>query len=91
MSIRPLVLTTLVSLVSLGGTAAVAQTELELQHFGSEKAPANTRTEVRAEVKRALASGELTTPTEVLAIELEPKATALALARRTKASAEVGR
>lgn len=62
-------------LTLVGSTAAFAQTELELQHFGANQPSATTRAAVRAEFLRAQASGEVQTPNEVVVSSLAaPKA-----------------
>lgn len=53
--------------IALVGSAAFAQSEVELQHFGAAQASSISRAEVRADVQRAQAQGELNTPSEVLA------------------------
>ena len=52
--------------IALVGSAAFAQSEVELQNFGLDQASTVSRAEVRAQVQRAQASGELSTPSEVL-------------------------
>ncbi len=61
------------ALVTLAGSSAFAQAEL--QFFGLDQANASaTRAEVRAETRRAVASGELLVPSEV-AMSVVPKST----------------
>lgn len=52
--------------IALVGSAAFAQSEVELQNFGLDQASTVSRAEVRAQVQRAQATGELSTPSEVL-------------------------
>ncbi len=54
--------------ITLIGSAALAQSsEVDLQHFGAQQKSTVSRAEVRTDVQAALATGELTTPNEVLA------------------------
>jgi Domain of unknown function (DUF4148) len=53
------------AVISLIGSAAFAQAEL--QHFGADQKSTVSRAEVRAEAQAAVANGELSTPSEVLA------------------------
>lgn len=53
------------AVITLMGSAAFAQAEIELQHFGANQTSTVSRAEVRAEVLRAQGTGELSTPTEV--------------------------
>jgi len=55
------------AVISLIGSAAFAQAEADLQHFGADQKSTVSRAEVRAEAQAAVANGELTTPSEVLA------------------------
>lgn len=56
------------AVISLIGSAAFAQSsEADLQYFGADQKSTVSRTEVRAEVQAAVANGELSTPSEVLA------------------------
>ena len=56
------------AVITLIGSAAFAQSsEADLQHFGADQKSTVSRTEVRAEVQAAVANGELSTPSEVLA------------------------
>ena len=55
------------AVITLIGSAAFAQSEAELQHFGADQKSTVSRAEVRAEAQAAVANGELTTPSEVLA------------------------
>jgi hypothetical protein len=48
----------------VAGSAAFAQTEVELQHFGAPQASTTTRAAVRAEVIKARANGETLNATE---------------------------
>jgi len=65
------------AVITLVGSAAFAQSEVELQHFGANQASTVSRAEVRADVQRARLAGELNSPTVVLAASLAPKAGAL--------------
>jgi len=62
------------AVITLVGSAAFAQSEVELQHFGANQASTVSRAEVRAEVQHARLAGELGSPTEVVAASLAPKA-----------------
>jgi len=64
------------AVITLVGSAAFAQSELELQYFGADQASTVSRAEVRADVQRARLAGELNSPTVVLAASLAPKADA---------------
>jgi hypothetical protein len=75
--------------IALVGSAAFAQSEIELQHFGATQAPSVSRAEVRADVKRAQVAGELTTPTEVQIAAIPGKASASSAANRAQVRAEV--
>lgn len=55
-------------LTLVGSTAALAQTEVELQHFGAAQPSTTTRAAVRAEFLRAQVAGEVQTPNEVVAV-----------------------
>ena len=55
------------AVISLIGSAAFAQAEADLQHVGVDQKSTVSRAEVRAEAQAAVASGELSTPSEVLA------------------------
>jgi len=55
------------AVITLIGSAAFAQAEADLQHFGADQKSTVSRAEVRAEVQAAVANGELSTPSEVLA------------------------
>ncbi len=55
------------AVISLIGSAALAQSEVELQHVGTDQKSTVSRVEVRAKARAALVAGELTTPSEVLA------------------------
>jgi len=63
------------ALLVLTGSAAFAQAEAELQHFGASQPATTTREAVRADVLRARATGELLTPADAVA-GLVPKAAA---------------
>jgi len=56
------------ALTLVGSTAAFAQTEVELQHFGANQPSTVTRTEVRAEFLRARAAGEVPAYNEIVAV-----------------------
>lgn len=60
------------AVIALVGSAAFAQSELELQHFGADQASIVSRAEVRADVQRARLAGELESPT-VVAASFTPK------------------
>ncbi len=62
------------AVITLVGSAAFAQSEVELQHFGANQASTVSRAEVRADVQRARLAGELNSPTVVLAAATAPKA-----------------
>jgi hypothetical protein len=64
------------ALLVLTGSAAFAQAEAELQHFGASQPATTTREAVRAEVLRARSTGELLVPAEVDVASLFPKAAA---------------
>lgn len=65
------------ALAVLGSSAAFAQSsEIDLQHFGQNQASTVSRAAVRADVQSAIASGELTTASEVLAAALPARAQA---------------
>jgi Domain of unknown function (DUF4148) len=55
------------AVITLIGSAAFAQAEADLQHFGADQKSTVSRAEVRAEAQAAVANGELSTPSEVLA------------------------
>lgn len=71
------------ALALLGSSAAFAQSD-DLQHFGASQASTVSRAAVRAEVLSALASGELTTSSEVLASATPSHAHAPVTARATR-------
>lgn len=74
----------------VAGTSAFAQTELELQHFGASQPSATTRAEVRAEVIKARANGELVSPTEAdVAAVVQKPAVVTAGKTRAEVRAEV--
>ncbi|MEO8154075.1 MAG: DUF4148 domain-containing protein [Rhizobacter sp.] len=52
--------------IALVGSAAFAQSEVELQNFGVSQVSTVTRAEVRTELQRAQAGGEVNVPNEVL-------------------------
>ncbi len=60
--------------ITLVGSAAFAQSEAELQHFGEQQQSAVSRAEVRADLQQARIAGVLTTPNEVLASAVPAKA-----------------
>lgn len=62
------------AVLSLAGSAAFAQSEIDLQYFGQNQTSSVTRSQVRAEVAKARATGELTTPNEVVAAAVAPQA-----------------
>jgi len=53
--------------LTLLGSAAFAQSEIELQHFGANQPSVVSRSEVRAELQRARAAGEVPAYSEVVA------------------------
>ncbi|MBX3621418.1 MAG: DUF4148 domain-containing protein [Rhizobacter sp.] len=71
---RKQTLTALALLVA--GTAAFAQSEAELQYFGSSQPSTTTRAAVRAEVLKARADGQALVPAEVDVARVLPKAQA---------------
>ncbi len=81
------------AVIALAGSAAFAQTELELQHFGSSQPAASsvatTRAAVRGEVLRARAAGETPSPTEADTAALIPKAAKAQPQASTRTRAEV--
>lgn len=78
------------AVITLLGSAAFAQGEIELQHFGANQTSTVSRAEVRAEVLRAQVSGELTTPLEVRLAAVPTKSlSVLASADRAQVRAEV--
>lgn len=58
------------------GTAAFAQSEAELQFFGTSQPSTTTRAAVRGEVLKARAEGQVLVPAEVDVAKLFPKAQA---------------
>ncbi|MBX3621419.1 MAG: DUF4148 domain-containing protein [Rhizobacter sp.] len=64
----------------LGSSAAFAQSEIDLQYFGADQASSVSRADVRADVRSALAAGELTTPSEV-SVAAVPASSATAVAQ----------
>ncbi|MBC7993258.1 MAG: DUF4148 domain-containing protein [Rhizobacter sp.] len=82
------------AVISLIGSAAFAQTELELQHFGGSQPAASattTRAAVRNEVLRARAAGELVSPTEadVAGLFTKPNKSSASALTRSEVRAEV--
>ena len=57
MNTKQLIAAAAIALV--GSTTAFAQSEIELQHFGADQTSTLTRAEVRAELLRARAAGEV--------------------------------
>lgn len=63
------------------GSAAFAQSEIELQHFGAAQTSTTSRAEVKAELQRARAAGDLQQPAEVVAANSATKAQPAGLTR----------
>jgi len=78
------------AVITLMCSAAFAQGEIELQHFGANQTSTVSRAEVRAEVLRAQGTGELTTPLEVRLAAVPTKSSSvLASADRVQIRADV--
>ena len=71
--------------IALVGSAAFAQSDIELQNFGRDQASTVSRAEVLAQVQRAQATGELITPSEVLASAVSTSKPAALFARTDRA------
>jgi hypothetical protein len=75
--------------IALVGSAAFAQSEAELQHFGAQQTSSLSRAVVRADVQQARVAGLLNTPSEVLAANFVPNASGVATASLVQTRAEV--
>ena len=75
--------------IALVGSAAFAQSEAELQHFGAQQQFAISRAEVRAELQQARIAGVLNTPSEVLASGVAPRVARFNVPTQAQARAEL--
>jgi hypothetical protein len=75
--------------LALMGSVAFAQGEADLQHVGTNQTSTVNRAEVRADVQRALAAGDLYVTGEVLASAIPAQAPGVAVASRAQVRADV--
>lgn len=77
------------AVLALVGSVAFAQGEADLQHVGTNQTSTVNRAEVRADVQRALAAGDLYVTGEVLASAIPAAAPGAAVASRAQVRADV--
>lgn len=75
--------------LAAAGSAAFAQSEIDLQHFGASQPSTTTRAAVRAEVIKARANGENLVPSEADVAGIFQKAPAASDVTRAQRRAEV--